>query len=525
MTDDEFTSSFPTESTFVERKAGVGNRVPGEVVAFSNTDGGVVLIGVEDTGNVVGRSLTTGVEDDLHQRLREISNPGRYSIHELAVGERKIVVLAVARRTEGFAQTSDGRVLARRGTMSVALFGEELARFINERSLSRFEDTDTQILVSAAGETEVAEIARAYGWTAAIPERLLEHGFIAPGGRTLTVAGALHLLSDPADNLGKAFVEILRFPAEGSDYDRRLEIRGPLSRQVTEAVASIASELGTELVVLGVRRYDLPRIPEVVLREAVANAIAHRSYEMDGTAVRVELHPDAVRITSPGGLPEPVTVANIRETQAARNLKVITALRRFGLAEDAGRGVDVMVDSMREELLDPPTFEDSGQTVTITLPIRSPVTSLERAWIREIERRGIIASADRFLLVHAARGERLTNSRAREILGVDAGQARVALQRLRDADLLMQHGSRGGASYTLTDSLQPPAGLRLSPDELGALVLADARNPDTPRMTNSRVRTLTGLDRGEALAVLETLVRDGRLRRTGERRGTSYEVV
>jgi ATP-dependent DNA helicase RecG len=320
-------------------------------------------------------------------------------------------------------------------------------------------------------------------------------------------------------------VEVIRFPAEGSDYDKRLEFRGPLNRQVEEVVAAVQSELGTELVVLGVHRYELPRIPDVVLRESVANAVAHRSYEMSGTAVRIEISPQELRIISPGGLPEPVTVENIRETQAARNLHVIQALRRFGLAEDAGRGVDVMVDSMREELLDPPTFEDARHSVTVKLAIRSAITSHERAWVREVERRGLIEPTDRLLLVHAARGERLTNGRAREILAVDSGEARGALQRLRDSGLLVQHGARGGASYMLKESLQPPAGLRLTPDELTAMVLRDARNVETPPLANSRVRELTGLDRSEALALLESLVQAGRLRRTGSKRGTRYEVV
>lgn len=525
MTEAEFAAAFPTESNYVERKTGVGGRTPGEVVAFSNSDGGVILIGVEDDGNIVGRALTPGTEDEIHQRIRETNSPGRYSIHELGVDGRAIVVLAVARRIEGFAQTSDGRVLVRRGTMSVALIGEELVRFVNERALTRFEDTDTGLPVAAADAERLAELADAYGWTVDIEDRLADYGFVDPAEGTLTVAGALHLLRDPAKRLGKAFIEVLRFPREGGEYDKRLEVRGALARQLEDAVDEVGSELGTELVVLGVRRYELPRIPRVVLREALANAIAHRSYELDGTAVRVEIYPGAVRIISPGGLPEPVTVENIRETQAARNLKVINALRRFGLAEDAGRGVDVMVDSMREELLEAPTFEDSGHAVTVSLPIRSAVTPVERAWIREIERRRVIEPGDRFLLVHASRSEQLTNSRARVILGIDAGEARRALQRLRDAGFLTQHGERGGASYTLTDTLEPPAGLRLSPTELADLVLADAQNPESPPLTNARVRALTGLDRVEALGLLESLVRTERLRRIGERRGTRYEPV
>jgi ATP-dependent DNA helicase RecG len=242
---------------------------------------------------------------------------------------------------------------------------------------------------------------------------------------------------------------------------------------------------------------------------------------MQGTPIRIELYPQLLRIISPGGLPEPVTVENIRETQAARNYRVITILRRLGLAEDAGRGVDVMVESMLQEMLDPPIFEESGHSVTVTLPIRSAVTSTERAWVREVETRGLIAPGDRILLVHAARGERLTNSRVRELAGIDANDARAALQRLRDADFLIQHGSRGGASYTLNESLAPPAGLRLTRNALKELILQLA-SEDRPPLTNARVRERTGLDRTEALRLLDELVSEGLLSRVGTRRGTRY---
>jgi ATP-dependent DNA helicase RecG len=228
-----------------------------------------------------------------------------------------------------------------------------------------------------------------------------------------------------------------------------------------------------------------------------------------------------VRIISPGGLPEPVTVANIREAQAARNYHVITVLRRFGLAEDAGRGIDVMVDSMLGEMLEPPVFEDSGHSVTVTLPIRSVVTPTERAWVREMETRGLIEPADRILLVHAARGERLTNGRVRTLAGLDAAQARAALQRLRDAGFLAQHGTRGGAGYTLIESLAPPAGLRLTRHALKELIV-ELADTEGPPLTNARVRERTGLDRAEALRLLDELVSDGRLERVGTRRGTRY---
>jgi ATP-dependent DNA helicase RecG len=180
-----------------------------------------------------------------------------------------------------------------------------------------------------------------------------------------------------------------------------------------------------------------------------------------------------------------------------------------------------MVDSMLEEMLEPPRFEDSGHAVSVTLPIRSAVTPTERAWVREVETRGLIEPGDRILLVHAARGERLTNSRVRELVDIDTNEARRALQRLRDADFLVQHGHRGGAAYTLNESLAPPAGLRLTRQALKELILQLATE-DGPPLTNARVRERTGLDRAEALRLLDELVSESMLERVGTRRGTRY---
>ena len=256
-----------------------------------------------------------------------------------------------------------------------------------------------------------------------------------------------------------------------------------------------------------------------MVREAVHNAVAHRSYEEHGRAIRIELRPDRVLIQSPGGLPEPVTEENIRETQFARNINVIKVLRRVGLAEDSGRGVDVMIDSMAEALLDPPTFHDQGHSVEVVLPVRGAISPQERAWILEIEQRGVIGPRDRLVLVHAARGEELTNEDVREMLGVDSRDARAALRRLRDAGFLEQLGERGGSRYVLAESVGAPLALRMSPQALRRLVLSLAE--DGP-ITNTSVREATGLDRTEALRLLEALVREGKIVRRGERRGSHY---
>lgn len=519
----EFSQAFPKEDQYIERKSGFGSRALQEaVVAFSNSEGGVVLIGVDDDGQVLGKQLTQGMEESIHQAIASIRNPGRYAIQQLLVDDVPVIVLSVERRVQGFAQTSSGRVLVRRGATKLALFDTELFEFISNRALERFELEDANVSYADADAGLIAEVADAFDWSAksGIQERLREQGLLLPAADRLTVAGALYLLKQPDEVLAKAFVELRRYPdSESVDPDKRIEIGGPIHHQVAEATEQIMQELGSEVVVLGLRRHDLPRLPRVVIREALANAAVHRSYEASGVSIRVDLRPGAVTVSSPGSLPAPVTVENIRDAQSARNPKLIALMRRFRLAEDAGRGVDVMQDSMMEELLDPPVFADTGHSVEVSLPVRGGVTTEERAWVREIEARGEIQPIDRILLVHAARGEELTNARARELAHVDRFAATQALRRLREAGLLNQRGKRGGAAYELRGGLEPPAGLRLSRDELKALVCSMVGEGP---VQNADVRARTGLDRLDALTLLNELVAEGRLARVGERRGSRY---
>ena len=477
----------------MEFKTGIGNGpLQSTAVAFSNADGGIVLVGVADDGMLTGRALNAGTTDAIHTALGAAHDLGRYELLAVDVEGTPVTVVAIARREEGFAQTSNGRVLVRRGTLDMPIFGADLQRLINERSSVRFEATPTHVAVAAADASVVERLRVAWGWPSGgvIDDLLAEAGLA--DGEMLSVAGVLVLSADPASALGKAYVEILRYADDSThDYDRREEIRGPLDHQVRAATASIMDHLGTDLVVLGVRRFDLPRLPEVVVREALANAVAHRSYEAKGTPVRVELRPGAVTIISPGSLPEPVTVSNMRETSAARNLSVMRTLRRFNLAEDAGRGVDVMQDTMRSEMLEQPEFRDTGHSVEVVLPLRATVAPVERVWIRELESRGHLEVIDRPVLVHAARGELLTNAVVRRIVQVDSREAGGILARLRDQGLLRQHGQRGGATYTLADSLRPPAGLRLGADDLAETVEHLAEEQP---ITNADVRRATGLD-------------------------------
>ena len=519
----QFTEEFPGEGDLVEFKQGLPEtKVREAVTAFSNAEGGVILLGVRDDGLVQGISTDGETVAKVHRIVAGVRNPGRYEVRSLLVGDRAILVLSVQRRREGFCQMLDGRILVRRGAMNAPLFDGELTRFVSQRALTRFESTPVDATLRSADANRLERVRRAYGWSQdQIPDRLTEAGLLETADLDghLTVAGALYVLPRPGDVLGKAYVEVFRYRDESETYDRRFEVTGPVDAQVEESTRELMAELGSDVVVLGVRRHELPRIPETVLREAIANAVAHRTYENSRQPVRIEIRPDRVVIRSPGGLPEPVTLANMREQNAARNVDVIRTLRRFRLAEDAGMGIDVMEDVMEAALLERPQFDADSSHVEVILRLGSTVTPQERAWIAEVERRGEIRAGDRVLLLHAARGEILTNGSARDLLGVDSVHARASLHRLRELGYLSQSGQRGGAFYALAKGLGPPAGLQLDDLALREVIL---RLADEGPVTNEGVRSRTGLDRAQVLTLLNAMVETGELVRHGERRGTHY---
>lgn len=509
----EFQQLIEREDDDVELKSGASmKKLQEAMVAFSNTGGGTIFIGVNDDREVIGRRRDQGTDDVIHDAALSGRNVGRYSISAANVEDISIVVIDVDAREDEVAQTSDGRVLKRRGGRNVAVFDHDLWELVSSRALRRYEASSTGVPPSAVPHEIAEAVSEAHGWQSEGRDRWAERGLVHHDG-TLTIAGAL-VLSNPHETLGAAkfSIDIRSYESDDStSYVRREAITGPVQTQAEDATDWILRDIGTEMVITGARRHDVPRLPRRVVREAVANAVAHRDYSRDQSPIVVEVRPSAVILTSPGRLPAPVSIATLRDAQAPRNHTVIDILRRFGLAEDSGQGIDVIQDGMRFELLDEPVFEEVDTSFRVTLKVRGLVSTTERAWLAEYERQERLQAGDRLLLLTVLREERVTNSKARDILGVDSVEARTRLGRLRDTGMILQHGTRGRAYYTL--------GV-IGPDRSLEDVVVEAAQSGP--LTNATVRAMTALDRYQAGQLLKRLVRDGKLTQRGERRTTTY---
>ncbi len=547
LTAEEFRAEFPDEGEYIEFKEGVSRaRIAETAMAFSNADGGVILAGVTDQGFVKGADLSVASETALRQALGQVRDLGPYQIYRVVVDSRVVVAISVGSRKDSFAQLPNGQVKQRRGASNHTLLGADLADFIARRFVRSVESSPTG-LTSDDIDPELGErLANAWQWripgvdSQHLRDRLRDNGFLVLNGvrDRLSVAGALFLLPNPGTSLGKAHVELFRYRDNGIDYDRRQEFTGPLHDQIAETATFVLEELGVDMAVVGAWRHELHRLPQMVVREAIANAVAHRSYAALGEAVRVEMRPDRVVVRSPGGLPRGVSLDNLSQQSVPRNVLVIRTLRFFGVAEDAGRGVDLMHRHMALNLMSPPEFEADDSSVTVTLRLGSAAAPTERAWLAgtltvspaatdrpysvgDGEVAAGLDPSDIQLLIGAGRGQTLTNKEVRSLLGVDTTKASKALARLRDKGLLQQRGAGAGAFYTLNPNIARPDGTRIRQRDYDAEVLALAT---AGSITNTDVREATGLDRTAAVRILNRLIADGLLERHGSKRGTHYTI-
>ena len=526
----EFKTVFPSESQYVEWKEKIDRqKIRNAIVAFSNADGGIVMVGVNDDGEPTqtGSPLDEKTRKDLRETITAINSHGQCELIPLSVGEVEITIISVERRHQGVAQTPGGTSVVRRGKQNLPLIGEELFSLMSMRHQDAFDASPSRWSLAVADPGLLSNLCQASDITQGLSEQdladaLEERGLVTrQGGKALlTKAGALFLVPDAPRELGKCYIEIFRRLDDSGEYDLRKEFGGTPSQQAENAIAWIDEQLGFDLVIVGAKRHELKRLPNKALREVVANAVAHRDYQLSGSSIEVHLRPHGVEVTSPGGFVAPVTSENIRDAHAARNRTVIRTLRAFDLGEDAGRGIKVILEEMASDLRGKPTFqEEVGGFVTVRLPIESPVTPEERAWIQALEDQDRLSPDDRRVLIEAARGELLANATVSSLLNVDSTHARQSLQRLRDAGFLEQVGQRGGARYRIAQTIQRPVGVDLSRDELRSVILDIASQHP---VTNAMLQKHLGLPRYGVRDLLTELVHDELLESRGAGRGAYY---
>jgi ATP-dependent DNA helicase RecG len=206
---------------------------------------------------------------------------------------------------------------------------------------------------------------------------------------------------------------------------------------------------------VGLFRVPVPLVDMAAFREAVANALIHRDYHRLG-AVHVRLEDEALVISNPGGLVDGVTLANLLVTEPRpRNRALADAMKRIGVVERSGRGVDTIYRGMLKFGRPAPDYgRTDAQNVVLQLPT-VPADVAFRRMVVDIERqRNAELPIDSLIALGTLREfKRLTAEALADHIQRDAASAKRTLEALTEAGLVEAHGNTRGRSYTLSASV------------------------------------------------------------------------
>jgi ATP-dependent DNA helicase RecG len=432
--------------------------------AMANTHGGTLLVGVSGpTGAVTGVRDADKVQDRVLQAALAIDPPLFIPMPRVIRWGDKPIVVAHIPPGMPHIYAHDGRYLQRMGADMTPLKPRDLRRLIIERGEVSFE---TEIARGASLDDLDWEQAKQYAAAlgsvgdANIETILQRRGcLVKQDGRLRpTHAGILLFGKDPQRYVRGAEITAVRFAGESmSDHFTRQDIGGALPDQIRKAETFLrdhlrkSASLGTAMT-----RSETLEYPIEAARELVINAVAHRDYSIVGDGIRLYIYRGRMEVTSPGGLPGPVTIENIKDERFSRNPIIVQVLSDLRFIERLGYGVDRVYDLMDARRLRAPEFTETAGGFRVTLYNASahstdapPPTEDAPGFTGKYN--GIpVNPRQEAALLFLQKGPRITNSELQELCpDVHPETIRRDLADLVTKDILKKLGQKRGSYYVL----------------------------------------------------------------------------
>ncbi|NCC04709.1 MAG: ATPase [Proteobacteria bacterium] len=284
---------------------------------------------------------------------------------------------------------------------------------------------------------------------------------------------------------------------------------------------------------IGMFRVPVPKVDMDAFREAVANALIHRDYHRLG-AVHVRLENEALVVSNPGGLVEGVTLANILTTEPRpRYLGLVDALKRIGLVERSGRGVDTIYRGMlRFGRALPDYSRTDAHTVVLVLPTGAADLEFLKLVVEEENKQRGKLPVDSLIALSVLREmKRVTAEELARRIQRDGASAKRTLEALIERGLVERHGPARSRSYTLSVLLYQAAGDKAAYTRQAGfttlqheqMVLNYARQHG--RVKRADVMELCHLSGDQATHFLKKLTNSSVLQKHGQKRGSYYTIL
>lgn len=519
------------------------------LVCLANTEGGELWLGVEDDGTATGLHEAHQGLTGLPGLVAARTSPSlSVTVDAVEIGGFRVARIGVGKATTDVSTTA-GKSLRRRlkpdGTPEcvgmlphdrisrASSFGlvDVSAQPVSGCTLADFDPLERERLRQAVqqygGDRVLLDLDdEALDGALGLTQRQSD------GSRLPTLTGLLLLGRESALQQHVATHE-LAFQVLAKEAVRFNEFRRfPLLKALDWLETNFRPYNPEQELQVGLFRVPVPMVDMAAFREAVANALIHRDYHRLG-AVHVRLEDAALVVSNPGGLVDGVTLANLLVTEPRpRNRALADAMKRIGVVERSGRGVDTIYRGMLKFGRPAPDYSRTdAQNVVLQLPT-VPADVAFRHMVVDYERqRGGELPIDSLIALGALReAKRLSAEDLAHAIQRDVANAKRTLEALTEAGLVEAHGNTRGRSYTLSANVYRAQGDKLaytrqvgfSQVQQPEMVINYVRQHG--RIQRNEVMALCHLNESQARKLLQRLKDDGRLALHGERRWAYYTL-
>lgn len=512
----------------------LGAAIWDSVSAFANTRGGTIILGLDEGSGFrpVENFQLDRVRDQFVEGIGDggskgrLTRPPRYELSRAEVEDRPVLIIQVTENEPGSkpcfvtAKGVNGGSFRRVDDKDVKLSATEIFELEHvmvpsEADRAVVPDADESDLDDALVNALLERKANSKALRATTNrlEKLSRLNVMRRSG-DVQLAGLLALGTFPQQYFPRLLIDVTVHPQNkksppGSPlrFIDRVLCDGPLPEAIEDAISALRRNLRTHAIVTGDGRADELEIPVEVLREAISNAVLHREYGplFSGQPVTVDVYPDRLEITNPGGLWGGTTPDNIASgVSRCRNQALMQLLqdvpsregKRFA-AEGQGSGVMLMISEMDAHALARPRFDASPDQVKVTLYRHGAEIPAHRAWLHDLMERDLSPREDAALILARQHGE-VTVHALRDDLRIDSDEARALLAALQSEGALRPTGPE---RYALVDSRPTPT------SDTGFL---SSLSTDVP-MSIQDIAAITGRTPNTLRPVLRRLVAEGRI--------------
>lgn len=443
-----------------------------DVVAFANTDGGSLYLGIEDDGTITGAHKEHLNPITLSAFIANNTIPP-ISVRAEIIEEEQlpVLVISVPKAYSGVVATNSGKILRRRlkadGTPeNVPMYPAEIATRLSDLRLLDY--SNLVLPDSTLSDFDSLEIARlrklilSYNGDKTLLDLSDEALFKALGfvreenGKLIPTVLGILLIGQPQS--------IKRFVPTASCSFQVLEgTKVRVNEDFTIPVLAAIEILNTYLdawnpeqeLEFGLFRMPTPVFDKRALREAIVNAFSHRDYSKMGR-VRVCISDEGLVVTNPGGFIEGVSVNNLLTAEPhGRNPALADALKRVGLAEKTGRGIDRIYEGSLVYGKPLPDYSASTSvTVSLFIPRSAPDIQLAKLISDEQNRLGRPLPLNTLLVLnHLKDAPHSDIHQISKALNLTNPLVKVVLEKAVESGLLEAFGSGRSRNYILSSKL------------------------------------------------------------------------